>query len=314
VVRAVIEGGHASRRKRMLALSAAALAVVGAAVALGWRISAEPDDPPGAPTAAVTGIAGPAPGPTVDASPVALGGPEAGAPLAAAPPIDAAPGSSAALAVAPIDAAAPARPRPPPPSAGSLPRVARGTAVAAPPDAGLALAGLAIDAPPVAESPVPPDASLGASLDASPGASPGASLDASPGASPAPPLPGHLIVRNDVWCNLWIDGTLHGNRRNDPIEVSAGHHVVRCVNPVGEWTQTAEVAPGGTQVLTGTLLRELDVRLDVEATIDGRHYARGTVVKLKPGNVEVVAGGKKQFITFRASCTLRDAPELGCYL
>jgi tRNA A-37 threonylcarbamoyl transferase component Bud32 len=325
VVRAVIEGGHASRRKRMLALSGAALAVVGAAVVLGWRISAEPGDPPGAPTAAVTGIAGPVPGPgpgpvpgpvpgpglMVDASLVALDGPDAGAPLAAAPPIDAAPGSSAARAVAPIDAAAPARPRPPPPSAGSLPRVARGTAVAAPLDASLAgPAGLAIDAPLVAESPVP--------LDTSPGASPGASLDASlgtsPGVSPAPPLPGHLIVRNDLWCNLWIDGTLHGNRRNEPIEVSAGHHVVRCVNPVGEWTQTAEVAPGGTQILTGTLLRELDVRLDVEATIDGRRYARGTVVKLKPGNVEVVAGGKKQFITFRASCTLRDAPELGCYL
>jgi hypothetical protein len=52
----------------------------------------------------------------------------------------------------------------------------------------------------------------------------------------------------------------------------------------------------------------------VDATINGRHYARGTIAKLRPGNVEVIAGGKKQFITFRASCTLRDAPELGCYL
>ena len=52
----------------------------------------------------------------------------------------------------------------------------------------------------------------------------------------------------------------------------------------------------------------------VDATINGRSYARGTVAKLRPGNIEVIAGGKKQFITFRASCTLRDAPELGCYL
>jgi hypothetical protein len=38
------------------------------------------------------------------------------------------------------------------------------------------------------------------------------------------------------------------------------------------------------------------------------------VVRLKPGNIEVIAGGKKQFITFRASCRLKDTPDLGCYL
>jgi hypothetical protein len=86
------------------------------------------------------------------------------------------------------------------------------------------------------------------------------------------------------------------------------------VNPVGEWTQETDVAPGATLTLAGTLLREVEVRLEVDATIDGKPHARGTVMKLKPGNVEVVAGGKKRFITFRVSCTLKDVPELGCYL
>jgi hypothetical protein len=153
-------------------------------------------------------------------------------------------------------------------------------------------AGPAIDAPAVVSEAPPPALDAGA----------------------APVAPAHLVIHNDVWCNLWIDGNFHGNRRNEPIEVSAGQHVVRCVNPVGEWTQIAEVGPGATLTVTGSLLRELDVTLDVDATINGRRYTRGTVVRIKPGNVEVIAGSKKQFITFRASCTLRDAPELGCYL
>ncbi|HEX8111658.1 MAG TPA: hypothetical protein VF516_28200, partial [Kofleriaceae bacterium] len=130
----------------------------------------------------------------------------------------------------------------------------------------------------------------------------------------APPAPGHVLVHNDVWCNIWIDGANHGNRRNEPIEVSAGHHVVRCVNPAGEWTQDAEVAPGTTRILSGTLLRDVQVTLDVDATIDGKPYPSGAVVRLKPGNIEVTAGGKKQFITFRANCRLKDTPDLGCYL
>jgi Protein kinase domain len=136
-------------------------------------------------------------------------------------------------------------------------------------------------------------------------------LDAA--AEPARAL-GHVIVRNDVWCRISIDGVDRGNRRNEPLEVTAGRHVVRCVNPAGEWTQEVDVAPGATRTLAGTLLREVEVRLAVDATIDGVRHARGTVVKLKPGNVEVVVGSKKQFITFRSNCTLSDVPELGCYL
>jgi hypothetical protein len=144
----------------------------------------------------------------------------------------------------------------------------------------------------------------------------GPALDAP--ASPEPPPPdaaaatGYLVIHNDVWCNLWIDGNFHGNRRNEPIEIGAGRHTVRCVNPaVGEWTQTAEVAPGATQTLTGTLLRELEVTLEVDATIDGRRYARGRVVKLKPGNVEVIPPGRpSQRCSRSLRSQLRAAPAV----
>jgi hypothetical protein len=132
-------------------------------------------------------------------------------------------------------------------------------------------------------------------------------------AAAAPPPPGHVIVRNDVWCDVWIDGAFHGDRFNQAIEVSAGHHTVRCVNPKGEWTQDVEVSSGETRSLNGTLLRYVQVTLDIDATVDGKRYLRGAIIRLKQGRVEVVAGGQTQFITVRSDCRLKDAPQLDCY-
>jgi hypothetical protein len=126
------------------------------------------------------------------------------------------------------------------------------------------------------------------------------------------PAVGHIVVQNPVWCEISVDGKLRGNLRNKPIDVPAGHHTVRCVNPTGAWTKETDVSPGATRTLIGTV-PDIAVRLDIDATIDGKVYRRGAVVKLKPRRVEVVAGGKRQFITLRASCTLRDSPELECY-
>jgi serine/threonine-protein kinase len=279
LVDTVTRGGRASRRKRRLAIGAVAVALAGAATALGLEVatSSRPaasldaghgEDPalppaePQRPEVARDLVDGPVRPPAAfpDAAVVAM-----------APPVDARSAPPAADARA---------------APGATPRLSR--------DAGAA------PAPDAAPRDDLPDAAV---LDARPPPEPDAQAAA-----------GHVIVHNDLWCNVWIDGVDRGNRRNQPLEVAAGHHVVRCVNPVGEWTQEVEVAPGATRTLTGTVLRELEVTLGVDATIDGREYAHGTVVKLKPGNVEVVAGGKKKFITFRASCTLKDTPELGCYL
>jgi hypothetical protein len=143
---------------------------------------------------------------------------------------------------------------------------------------------------------------------------PSAVIDPPPDAASEPAsAAGHVIVRNYLWCNIWIDNVDRGNRRDVPLEVAPGHHVVRCVNPAVEWTQETFVAAGATQVLKGTEPPDLEVTLAIDAMISGKQYSRGSVVKLKPSSIDVIAGGKKQFIVFRASCTLRDSPELGCY-
>jgi eukaryotic-like serine/threonine-protein kinase len=297
LIHAVTEGGHASRRKRALAISGVVVVVVGGGAALGWQLSRAPDEPGRGDPPAVDNAVEARPEPGGAAGPVSDAGPVVAPEAAGGATI----GSDAALVAAAIDVGA----APPDAGAGGTLRGTPGAPARRPgpipardPGAhpSAAPAGVPQDAAPVAEpapaSPEPPAIDAGG----------------------APPVPGHVIVHNDVWCNIWIDGNFHGNRRNEPIEVGTGHHVVRCVNPVGEWTQDAEVAPGTTRVVSGTLLKELQVTLDVDATIDGKPYARGAVVQLKPGNIEVVAGGKKQFITFRASCRLKDTPELGCYL
>jgi hypothetical protein len=153
-------------------------------------------------------------------------------------------------------------------------------------------------------------------VDAAPVIEPPAVVDAAI-EPPRPSAPGFVVVQSGLWCNIYIDGKLRGDQRGDqrnqPIDVTPGRHTVRCVNPAGEWRQDVDVPSGATKTVTGSL-QDLEVTLDVDATIDGKPYDRGSVVKLKRGNVEVIVGGKKQFIPFRASCTLRDTPELGCYL
>jgi eukaryotic-like serine/threonine-protein kinase len=290
LIRAVTEGGHASRRKRAFAVAGMALVVAGGAATLGWQLAREPDEvmqqPPPVEKVNETTSAGDAAGPGSAPAPTTAGTSSTGsADPAATPP----PGSDRAETV--VDAGTAAlvarvEPR-------TVRTAQRGSAAIAPPahDAG---------AEPAAVVAVPADAAVTA---------------VAPPVDAAAPAAGHLIVRYGLWCNISIDGVLFGDRRNKSIEVTAGRHNVRCLgNPMGEWTRDTDVPAGGTRTLDGPPLEDIKVTLDVDATIDGKPYSRGAVVKLKPGNVEVIAGDKKQFITFRASCTLRDTPALGCYL
>ena len=299
LIRAVTEGGHASRRKRALAIAGTALAVAGGVVALGWQLAAARDEP--AAVAAEKIIERPGSAAPVGAWPA---GPDA-APRAVAAPDPSASGASSdardagpAVAAAPVDAGSGAVQRAA--TAGSPGRSQ--PALAAPHDA----------RPRPVPAPGPPEPAPPAAV-APPTAPEVAPPPALPPDAGVPPPPGHIIVHNDVWCDVWIDGAFHGHRRNEPVEVSPGHHSVRCVNPAGEWTQDAEIAPGQVRTISGKVLHELQVTLDIDATIDGKRYPRGAVVQLRQGRVEVSAGGQTQFITFRTSCRLKDAPELDCY-
>jgi hypothetical protein len=295
LIQTVTEGGRSSRRKRGLALCGLAVALVGSVTALGWKLARSP----------VVSRTAPAPRDTValDAALAqAIAAPDAPDPpdasLAPAEPV---------VPVVALDAG-----EPPSNARISPPRPLRDAAVRRARD-------LAAD-PPVA----PADAATAEPVATGPGAGgelavlidAALPIDAAP--VEAPPVerataPGRVVVKSNLWCNIFIDGALRGNQRNEPIEVPAGHHVVRCVNPAGEWKQEVDITPGTTRTVEGTL-QDVEVTLGVDATIDGKRYERGAVVKLKPGNVEVIVGGTKQFITFRSKCTLRDIPELGCYL
>jgi serine/threonine-protein kinase len=306
LVRTVAEGGHASRRNRAMVIAGAVVVLAGGGGALAWRALRAPGATPpdagvvssldvgpltasdAAPRAVLDGIADAAPGAPAEGALLPSRAP-AGAPIDAAPapslaPVDAAAPAALPASTAPVDAGVRL-------DAGSRPRDAGGRDAGGR-DAGGRDAG-AVDAAPL-------DAAI--------------AHDAAVDAPASAPAVGYVIVRNDLWCNITIDGVDRGNRRNERLEVTPGHHTVRCVNPAGTWSQEADVAAGETRTLTGAPLREIEVRLEVDATIDGKPYARGAVVRFKPSNLEVIAGGKKQFITFRASCRLRDVPALGCYL
>ncbi|MGE0546015.1 MAG: serine/threonine-protein kinase [Kofleriaceae bacterium] len=152
-----------------------------------------------------------------------------------------------------------------------------------------------------------------------------AAIDAAPPADAAvvlaadaalPPEPGAIIIANDTWCDVEIDGVAKGRKSARPIAVAPGRHTVRCEQKgIQGWTQVVEVAPGETKTVTGSLLETVEVTIATsgDAIIDGVRYQRGQVAKLKRGSHEVISGGTRKYSVFSRSCALRDRPELDCY-
>jgi serine/threonine-protein kinase len=272
LVQTVTQGGRASRRNHAIALVALVVALAGGGTLLGMRLVGSS---------------------TANSEPDA---PRASEPE---PPAAAAPSDAQAAMVSTLDASddlatdarrAQSAAAVPPRAPATHEPARRQRAAVAPP---------ATLPPPVDVAAPPIDAAVAVEPPAPP------AIDAAPAI-------GHIVVQNPVWCDIWIDGALRGNLRDRPIEVPVGKHIVRCVNPAGEWTRETDVAPGSTRTLVGTV-PDIAVTLEIDATIDGTRYARGSVVRLKPRRLEVIADGKRQFITFRVSCTLKDTPELECY-
>ena len=308
LVEAVVDGGRARDLRRRLAVGALGVAILGGAIGVGWLLAAPPSprDLASAPVAeAPRVIAGPE---VLAVAPVDAAGPDrvalAPSDAVATPTID------AALAIAPPDAAVRGDAAVANGGAGS--GGPRGAAPRVTPAAPLKIARAGARAPAARAGSAATEAPVRLAPDPAPRPTP--PVDAPLAEAPRAPIPapGRVIVRNDLWCTISIDGVDRGNSRNLPLEVAAGHHTVRCVNPVGEWTQQIDIAAGETRTVTGTL-GALTVTLEIDATINGKSYARGERVKLKAGNFEVVAGGRKQFLVIRTSCTLRDLPDLGCY-
>jgi serine/threonine-protein kinase len=136
-------------------------------------------------------------------------------------------------------------------------------------------------------------------------------------AAPAPPATGAILVRNDVYCDVTIDGIAMGRvtpSSAKPLAVDAGTHTVTCGQlGLDSWTKQVQVRPGETTTVTGSLLQTFDVALGVAATIDGVPYQAGGTIKLKKNRYRVEAGGKTKYLTINGACQLRSTPDLDCY-
>ena len=139
-------------------------------------------------------------------------------------------------------------------------------------------------------------------------------IDAGPVLAPVA-SEGALVVTNDVWCDVTIDGEQRGRLSARPLRVAAGRHTVVCEQPGTErrWTQTVDVASGETRKVAGVMLLAIDVTIEVDVTIDETPYKAGTVAKLKMGRRRLVAGGTVKDITLTGPCHVRARPELDCY-
>ena len=153
-----------------------------------------------------------------------------------------------------------------------------------------------------------------------------AAIDAAPAGDPpiefvppkepidAGPQFGSILVKNDTWCQVKIDGADKGRISKNPIRIEVGHHVVTCEQPgMHVWTKPVDVTANAVATVEGFMLETVAVKIDTDATIDGVPYQAGSVARLKVKRYRVVAGGTTQFIDIKVPCSLRTSPELGCY-
>ncbi len=168
----------------------------------------------------------------------------------------------------------------------------RRDAGAAPRDAALAVPAIGLDAAPV-------DAAVPAAL------------------PDAPPARGVIVIKNDAWCEVSIDGAPAGRTSGVAplrVPVEPGPHTVVCAQPGRDsWTRAVEVAAGATVTAAGTLIETVEVTIATsrEVVIDGTTYRPGQVARLKRGRYRVESGGVNTHTSFAASCRLQA--DLACY-
>ena len=108
--------------------------------------------------------------------------------------------------------------------------------------------------------------------------------------------PGQIIVSNDTWCELTLDGVAVTGRlqRRKILKAAPGRHTVTCTQPgiVGAtWTREVEVVSGKSAPVLGSMLEPVEVQIAVSGTkvqIEKIHYPVGFVAKLKPGRYRAV--------------------------
>ena len=128
----------------------------------------------------------------------------------------------------------------------------------------------------------------------------------------AAPATAVLVVSNNLWCDVFVDGDKRGQFQPPKplrVEVEAGRHAVTCSQPTivaNTWTQTI-VAKPGDNAIKGSFVTEIEIVLDVATTIDDKPYPAGATVKVKRGTVKI---GDK-YVPIAGPCTVRK--DLQCY-
>jgi serine/threonine-protein kinase len=129
----------------------------------------------------------------------------------------------------------------------------------------------------------------------------------------AAPAMGAIVVVNDTWCDVSIDGGAAVRNTRQRFAVAAGHHQVVCAQSADRrWSREVDVKPGATETVQGQLLREVAVTLAIDAAVDGVPHRKGEVVRVKAGIHDLAAGAAKIHASITAACTVRDNP-LDCY-
>ncbi|HWO20670.1 MAG TPA: serine/threonine-protein kinase [Kofleriaceae bacterium] len=162
------------------------------------------------------------------------------------------------------------------------------------------------------------DAALGESAAPAPAdAQPAVAL---PAIDAAPPALATLQIKNDLWCNLTIDGEDHGRlTQSKTVRLPPGRHVVRCEQPSTalRWQRDVDLLPGQTFVIDEAMIREVELVVATpgdRVMIDGAPAARGATVRLRPGQHRVIVlRGDKELtagwvtVPRARTCRLRDA-------
>jgi serine/threonine-protein kinase len=162
-----------------------------------------------------------------------------------------------------------------------------------------------------------PDAAVDASVTIDAAVS--LSLDATvvPAAPDAALEPGAIIVKNDLYCDIKIDGVSYGEKRNVPLRVTAGRHTVICEHAPTTWTETVDIASGETRTLEHEMIKSVDVTIALTKAssieIDGTRFPATGRTTLKATRHFFEVPGAKKWLTLTASCVVRDQPELDCY-
>jgi hypothetical protein len=145
-------------------------------------------------------------------------------------------------------------------------------------------------------------------------------IDAAPAVVDAPVVAetGTIVISNDTWCDVSIDGTLHGRLASVTARIvaklSPGLHTIACAQPGINpgWSREVTVEAGKSVAVKGSLLLVVEVTIAIageKVLIDGVHYPRGAKVKLKPGRRRgtVLPSGVGGFFDIpRVACRLHE--------